>query len=43
MSNVEKAISRLYEVVKRIKVKTKPKEYQKENPNNYRSYGGRRR
>ena len=43
MSNVEKAISRLYEVVQRIKAKTKPKEHQRENPNNYRSYGGRRR
>ena len=43
MSNVEKAISRLYEVVKRINAKTKPKEHQRENPNNYRSYGGRRR
>ena len=43
MSNVEKAISRLYEVVQRIKAKTKPKDRQKENPNNYRSYGGRRR
>ena len=43
MSNVEKAISRLYEVVNRINAKTKPKENQRENPNNYRSYGGRRR
>ena len=39
MSNVEKAIFRLYEVVQRINAKNKPKE----NPNKHISYGGRRR
>ena len=43
MSNVEKAILRLYEVVQRINAKTKPKEQHRENPNNHISYGGRRR
>ena len=43
MSNVEKAILRLYEVVQRINAKNKPKEQQMENPNNHISYGGRRR
>ena len=43
MSNVEKAILRLYEVVQRINAKNKPKEQHRENPNNYISYGSRRR
>jgi hypothetical protein len=43
MSNVEKAISRLYEVVRHINVKNKPKEQQRENLNKHISYGGHRR